>query len=75
MKDIGVSDEDIENCVREPVIIDYIESNNTWIKMIDKAAGCVGEEETVKLCKVFKTCAVYENLFWYALDRKKCIDF
>ena len=49
---------------------EYIESNNTWIKMIDKAAGCVGEEETVKLCKVFKTCAVYENLFWDELDRK-----
>lgn len=134
MKEIGVSDEDIENCVKEPVIIEYIEyineqlekngllfgmtallecswsyayigsvmvkkyykeitdsiyaswfkaytdeeyieSNNTWIKMIDKAAGCVGEEEAVKLCKVFKTCAVYENLFWDALDRKKCIDF
>lgn len=46
---------------------DYIQSNNGWIEMVNKCCTGISEDEIVRLCNVFRTCAIYENKFWDVL--------
>ena len=43
---------------------DYISANQKWIDILDEKAKGVEEEEARKLCRIFRTCAEYENSFW-----------
>ena len=46
---------------------EYLKSNREWIEWLDGETKGIGEEETENLCKIFETCAGYENRFWDAL--------
>lgn len=43
---------------------DYIDSNQAWIDMVDSLAGPLTEDRQEELCRIFVTCAGYENDFW-----------
>ena len=43
---------------------DYIDSNQAWIDMVDSLAEALEEERKAELCRIFVTCAGYENDFW-----------
>ncbi len=51
---------------------DYLAANRRWIDVLDDASECeealqggeIDREEVKKLCKIFCTCAEYENRFW-----------
>ena len=40
---------------------------NGWIELVDKKTLDLDQEKKEALCKVFKTCAEFENRFWDAL--------
>lgn len=46
---------------------EYLESNRKWIEWLDEETKGLGEAEIEKLCKIFETCAGYENRFWDVL--------
>lgn len=46
---------------------DYVRANELWISTLDDLCTDLNEEETDRLCRIFRTCAVYENRFWDAL--------
>ena len=43
---------------------DYIDSNQAWVDMVDLLAEALEEEKQEELCRIFVTCAGYENDFW-----------
>ena len=43
---------------------DYTGANQKWIDILDEKAEGVEGEEAEKLCRIFRTCAGYENRFW-----------
>ena len=43
---------------------DYISANQKWIDILDEKTKGVEGEEARKLCRIFRTCAEYENSFW-----------
>lgn len=45
----------------------YVKANQRWIAVMDREAEGIDGEEVEELCKVFRTCAEHENLFWDAL--------
>ena len=46
---------------------EYTDSNQAWIDMVDSLAEAVDEERREELCRIFVTCAGYENEFWDAV--------
>ena len=46
---------------------EYIDSNQAWIDMVDSLAEGIEEERQEELCRIFVTCAGYENAFWDAV--------
>ena len=46
---------------------EYIDSNQAWIDMVDSLAEGIEEERQEELCRIFVTCAGYENEFWDAV--------
>ena len=46
---------------------EYIDSNQAWIDMVDYLAEETDEERQEELCRIFVTCAGYENEFWDAV--------
>ena len=46
---------------------EYVDSNQAWIDMVDSLAEAVDEERREELCRIFVTCAGYENAFWDAV--------
>lgn len=46
---------------------DYIRANDMWIEALDGICAELSEEETESLCRIFRTCAEYENRFWDTL--------
>ena len=46
---------------------EYIDSNQSWIDMLDKRTENISIEETECLCGIFKTCAQFENKLWDSL--------
>lgn len=42
----------------------YTGANQKWIDTLDKMADDIEAEDAEKLCRIFKTCAEYENRFW-----------
>ena len=45
----------------------YLDTNQMWIDFLDKQSMGIGEIETMKMCRIFEKCAVYENELWDAL--------
>lgn len=43
---------------------EYTDANQKWIDILDKKAEGVEGIEKEKLCRIFRTCAEYENRFW-----------
>ena len=43
---------------------DYTGANQKWIDILDEKAEGVEGEDAEKLCRIFRTCAEYENRFW-----------
>ena len=48
---------------------EYIDSNQSWIDMLDKRTENISKEETENLCGIFKTCAEFENKLWDSLSK------
>jgi thiaminase/transcriptional activator TenA len=46
---------------------EYMDSNQAWIDMVDALAEALDEEREEELCRIFVTCAGYENEFWDAV--------
>ena len=46
---------------------EYTDSNRAWIDMVDSLADSPDEERQEELCRIFVTCAGYENDFWDAV--------
>ncbi len=46
---------------------EYMDSNQAWIDMVDALAEAIDEEGQEELCRIFVTCAGYENAFWDAV--------
>ncbi|MCR5294125.1 MAG: hypothetical protein K6E30_02965 [Lachnospiraceae bacterium] len=42
----------------------YKEANSRWVKVLDEEAKEISGEEQERLCRIFATCAGYENRFW-----------
>ncbi len=49
---------------------DYTETNRRWIEALDHETAQIDEDEVLKLCTIFETCARYENRFWDVLYRE-----
>lgn len=43
---------------------EYVAANRKWIEVLDKEAEKTGEAERARLCRIFRTCAEYENRLW-----------
>ena len=50
---------------------DYAAANRKWIDVLDKEAEATGEAERAQLCRIFRTCAEYENRLWDDLYSRK----
>ena len=46
---------------------EYVEANQRWIDVLDREGAQISPEETETLCRIFETCAEYENRFWDSL--------
>ena len=46
---------------------EYMDSNQAWIDMVDSLAEAIDGEMQEELCRIFVTCAGYENAFWDAV--------
>lgn len=49
---------------------EYIEANQLWIDVLDREAAGISPEESDRLCRIFRQCAVFEGQFWDALYGK-----
>ena len=49
---------------------EYIEANQLWIDVLDREAAGISPEESERLCRIFRQCAVFEGQFWDALYGK-----
>ena len=49
---------------------EYIEANQLWIDVLDREAAGISPEESARLCRIFRQCAVFEGQFWDALYGK-----
>ena len=47
--------------------LEYVESNQKWIDLVDRRAQGISQEETEKFCRIFEHCAACENHFWDVL--------
>lgn len=50
---------------------DYVSANQKWIDVLDKEAEATGDTERALLCRIFRTCAEYENRLWDDLYSRK----
>lgn len=50
---------------------DYVAANRKWIDVLDKEAEATGDAERALLCRIFRTCAEYENRLWDDLYSRK----
>lgn len=48
---------------------EYADANRKWIDVLDREAAEISQEKAEKLCRIFETCADFENRFWDALYR------
>ena len=46
---------------------EYLESNRMWIGILDEKTCNIDANEAERLCRIFETCARYENRFWDVL--------
>lgn len=46
---------------------EYIDANQLWIDVLDREAAGISPEESERLCRIFRQCAVFEGQFWDAL--------
>lgn len=46
---------------------EYVKANQLWINILDQYTLGIRFEETNKLCRIFKDCACFENMFWDCL--------
>ena len=45
---------------------EYVETNEKWQSLVNKITAGIDDKTEETLCKIFKTCAEFENKFWDA---------